>query len=369
MIIVINALHSGGAEMTCIELVRQLRESYEVQVVGLLGGGPAEAELRALGVPVAVPPAGAGWWTKLRHCWSLAKLLRGKQPLAVITFLYVADLVGGSLARLVLPRARVYWNIRNNVLARDRMGAFSYAAVRLNSWISPVVPSAVVYCSLLSRQQHESVGFRSRRSYVVENSRASVPFGFSSVKRAAFRSRLPGDPFVFLFAGRFDPVKRVDTFIEACARVQRSSGENLRFLIAGQGMEWSNPQLSSAVQASGIAARFELLGFVSDRQALYSGADCLIMTSESEGSPNIIYEAMATRLPSVILATLGTEAVSGYGVLRLPTRSPEALADAMARLVARGVSPDAERVSARDAAGAAQEHPLVTFYKGELATL
>jgi hypothetical protein len=72
---------------------------------------------------------------------------------------------------------------------------------------------------------------------------------------------------------------------------------------------------------------------------------------------------MATRLQSVILATLGTEAVSGYGVLRLSTRNPEALVDAMTRLAARGVPADAERVSTRDAFASAGEHPLVTFYK------
>jgi glycosyltransferase involved in cell wall biosynthesis len=363
VIIVINALQSGGAELTCVELVRHLRETYEVEVVGLLRGGPAECELRALGVQVVVPPAASGGWTKLRQCWTFARLLRSKRPLAVITFLYVADLVGGALARLLTPRASVYWNIRNNVLARTQMGAFSYAAARLNAFISPVVPSAIVYCSSLSKEQHESVGFRSRRSYVVENSLESVPFAFSATKRAAFRTRLARDAFLFLFAGRFDPVKRVDAFIDACARVQCSGAANVRFLIAGQGMEWSNPQLASAVQASGIAAQFELLGYVSDRQALYSGADCLIVTSESEGSPNVIYEAMATRLQSVILATVGTETVSGYGVLRLSTRNPEALVDAMTRLAARGVPADAERVSTRDAFASAGEHPLVTFYK------
>jgi glycosyltransferase involved in cell wall biosynthesis len=366
VVIVINALHSGGAEITCIELVRQLREWYEVVVVGLLSGGPAERELRSLGVQVAVPAATAGWWGRLRQCWSLARLLRREPPLAVITFLYVADFVGGSLARLLAPRARVYWNIRNNVLARRHVGGFSYAAARLNALISPTVPSAIVYCSSLSRQQHESLGFRGRHSYVVENSPAAVPFAFSGAKRAMFRSRLPADAFLFLFVGRFDPVKRVDTFIDACARLQRSSSANVRFLIAGQGMEWSNPRLNRAVQASGIAARFELLGYVSDRQVLYSGADCLIVTSESEGSPNVIYEAMATRLQTVILATLGTEAVSGYGVLRLPTRNPEQLVDAMTSLVARGVTADAERVSVGDASVAAVAHPLVTFYKSVL---
>jgi hypothetical protein len=42
VLIVINALHSGGAERSCIELIRSLKASHRIEVVSLLGGGPAE---------------------------------------------------------------------------------------------------------------------------------------------------------------------------------------------------------------------------------------------------------------------------------------------------------------------------------------
>jgi glycosyltransferase involved in cell wall biosynthesis len=170
---------------------------------------------------------------------------------------------------------------------------------------------------------------------------------------------------MFLFVGRFDVVKRVDLFIEACARVHRAGQGNMRFLIAGQGMESQNRDLTAMLRRSGVADRFELLGHVCDPQMLYSAADCLIVTSESEGSPNVVYEAIATRLQSVILATPGTETISGFGVLRLPTRSIEALTDAMTRLGALGI-PDSATRWPSEAARAVAEHPLVTFYKSML---
>jgi glycosyltransferase involved in cell wall biosynthesis len=366
VILIINALHSGGAETTCIELARQLRDSYNVQVLALLGGGPAERELRALGVAVAVPSPGSGTWSRLRHAWYLARLLRRNRPVAVITFLYVADFVGGTLARVLLPRTAVFWNVRCNVLPRDRVSAVSRWCARVNALISPLVPSGIVYCSGLSRQQHELLGFRSRRSFVVENSPAAVRFVFDADKRAALRRDRAVDEFVFLFVGRFDPVKRVDTFIDACARVQQARAGGVRFQFAGQGMDADNPQLQAVLETSGIADRCELLGYVSDPQALYSAADCVVVTSESEGSPNVVYEAMATRLHTLILATLGTEGISGYRVQRLRTRSVDDLAEAMTRLVAAGVPADATRLPLAGEP-APVEHPLVRFYRGVLA--
>jgi len=364
-VIVINALHSGGAEKTCIELARYMQVDYDLEVVGLILGGPAEEELRSLGVKVTVP-AGSGMWQKLTACWHLASLLRQRKPEVVITFLYLADLVGGCLARVMAPRASVFWNIRNNVLARNQVGAVSHVLARVNAYLSRIVPSAIVYCSQVARTQHESIGFRGKRSSVVENSPGSVPFTFSAEKRDALRRGAWNGDFVFLFVGRFDRVKRVDVYIEACIRLYRRIGGKLRFLVAGRAMDAENPSLRAALESSGIGERFLLLGHVSDQQEIYSAADCLIVTSESEGSPNAVYEAMATRLQTIIFATVGTEAIDDPRVRRLEIRDMEKLVEVMAETVARGIPPVSVRQSGPDKPAGIPEHPLVTFYKSEL---
>jgi glycosyltransferase involved in cell wall biosynthesis len=362
IVIVINALHSGGAEKSCIELARFMNAGYELEVIALLDGGPAAEELRAAGVKVTLLQA-TGPWRQLVSCWRLAKLFRTRRPDVVITFLYLADLVGGALARMLVPDVKVYWNIRNNLLARNQVGTISYAASRLNARLSRVVPSVVVYCSPVARAQHESIGYRGTQSPVVENTPASVPFVFSAERRAAFRrARFDGD-FVFLFVGRFDPVKRVDVFIDACARVHRHTAGAARFAIAGRAMDLENPWLKQVIEASGIAERFALLGHVSDQQLMYSGADCLIVTSETEGSPNAVYEAMATQLQTIILATVGTENIKGPGVRRLASRSVEDLVQAMVAVVARGIPAAESRQTAEGARSAAMEHPLVSYYR------
>jgi glycosyltransferase involved in cell wall biosynthesis len=365
VLVVINALHSGGAERSCIELVRYLKASYRVEVVSLLVGGPAEQELRAMGVSVTTLQA-TGPWRQLVACVRLARFIRAFEPDTVITFLYLADFIGGVLARTMAPRARIFWNIRNNLLTWRQCGVLTFAAARLNALLSLFVPGKIVYCSPLARSQHEAIGYRRSKGNTVENSPSSVAFRFSEEKRTAFRQgRFAGD-FIFLFVGRFDPVKRVDIFVEACRQLYLQVGGGVRFVIAGRGMDADNRSLRDTIASSGIRERFELLGHVSDPQILYSASDCLVVTSESEGSPNSVYEAMATSLPVIIMATAGTEHLAGREVHRLATRNIADLVNMMVQVVGKGLTGErALQASLQDAQQIA-EHPLVSYYRNAL---
>jgi glycosyltransferase involved in cell wall biosynthesis len=357
IVVVINALHSGGTEKTCIEVARHFSERYHVKIVSLTGGGPAESELRGMGVQVEVLRA-SNPLSAIFALVRLGKVLREYRPEVILTFLYFSDLAGSLTARIFAPHSKVYWNVRNNVLTRRQTG-FSYYAAKLCAWTSHFLPHEIVYCSETARTQHEAIGYRPARSAVVENSAGAVPFSFSREARGEFRRGRFDGAFVFLFVGRFDAVKRVDVYIEACARVYRSSGEALRFAIAGRGMDPSNVQLLKMITATGCADRFELLGFVEDRQRLYSAADCLVLTSETEGSPNVVYEAVATKLPAIILGTIGTEGVRSESVYRIGSRDLESLVSAM-RNHARSAAPDPViRHSKRPPITA---HPLATYY-------
>jgi glycosyltransferase involved in cell wall biosynthesis len=358
VVIVMNALHSGGAEKTCLELVRALGDRCRFVVVALLGGGPAETELRAAGAEVVLLEAG-GPLRMWRAAWRLARLMRATRPTAVITFLYIADLVGGLFARLFAPGSRVYWNVRNNVLSRTQTGTASFMAARIAARVSRRLPHAVVYCSQTARRQHEQLGYQPRAAAVVENDSTAVRFQFNEQARHRMRARIGAavGESVFLFVGRFDPVKRVDLFLDACDELL-AGGVPARFALAGRGMDDGNDWLRSRIAATRDQRRFVLCGYVSDQQALYSGADCLVMTSESEGSPNVLYEAQATQLPAIVLATLGTEHIEGPGVNRLASRDPQLLSAAML-----GFTHTARAARAALRESAQSEHALAAHFR------
>jgi glycosyltransferase involved in cell wall biosynthesis len=359
-LLIINELHSGGAERTLIEVACGLRDDFDLEVIALRSGGPADDELRAAGIRTTLLH-GATAFAQLRAWWQLAGLMRRRRPHVILSFLYLADFAAALLAPLCARRAPVYWNIRNNLMSREQMGAASGFACRANARLSGRVPRAIVYCSSLARTQHEAIGYDARRGAVVPNSPAAVPFGFSAAKRARLRAAREDDAFTFLFIGRYTPVKRVEVFLAACAAVARAVPGPLRVLLAGRGMDAANVQLVREIAAGGLGARVELLGHHDDPQALYSAADCLVVTSESEGSPNAVYEAMATQLPAIIYGTLGTEGLAAPGILRLPQRDFATLVAAMVEAARRGAAERHETPG-----GARAPHPLLEYYRREL---
>ncbi len=69
---------------------------------------------------------------------------------------------------------------------------------------------------------------------------------------------------------------------------------------------------------------------------MMNGADCLVMTSDWEGSPNIIKEALACNLP-VVSVDVGDvrERLAGVAPSRIVERDPQAVAQGLAEILAR----------------------------------
>jgi glycosyltransferase involved in cell wall biosynthesis len=67
---------------------------------------------------------------------------------------------------------------------------------------------------------------------------------------------------------------------------------------------------------------------------LMNAADCLLVTSDAEGSPTVVQEALATNLPvvSVDVGDVG-ERLEGVACSRLARREPEALGRALAEVL------------------------------------
>lgn len=95
-----------------------------------------------------------------------------------------------------------------------------------------------------------------------------------------------------LAVGRLQTVKNHAFLIRACAQLQRC-GVEFQCSVAGDGPE--RRRLAGLIRDSGLNNRVELLGHVPRERmdALYGGADVVVLTSHSEGIPLVLMEAMA----------------------------------------------------------------------------
>jgi glycosyltransferase involved in cell wall biosynthesis len=103
--------------------------------------------------------------------------------------------------------------------------------------------------------------------------------------------------------GRLEPQKRFDLLIAACAAA-RQRHPRLRLLIAGDG---SLRRELKAVAANLLPAHAcQLLGHRADVVALHHAFDVFVQSSDYEGTPNAVLEAMALETPIVATAAGGT---------------------------------------------------------------
>jgi len=78
--------------------------------------------------------------------------------------------------------------------------------------------------------------------------------------------------------------------------------------------------------------------------ALMNAADCLLVTSDSEGSPTVVQEALACNLPVISVDVGDTrERLKGVSHSRIVARDPEALGAALAEILAQPQRSDGQR--------------------------
>ncbi len=149
--------------------------------------------------------------------------------------------------------------------------------------------------------------------------------------RGAFRAELglAADTPLVVAVGRIVPIKRFDVLLDAFARVLAKL-PNAHLAIAGDGDPADRAALER--QAAPFADRIHFLGWRRDLERMYADADVLALTSDNEGTPVTVIEALSAGLPVVATRVGGVEDVvsDGDGTLVAPG-DVEAIAAAIQR--------------------------------------
>jgi glycosyltransferase involved in cell wall biosynthesis len=207
---------------------------------------------------------------------------------------------------------------------------------RLNRWSLPTARRVVTVCGAFSPRL-TSEGVRPERIFVRHNS--IDPNGGarpSDEEVRALRERLGivEGARVILAVGRFSREKGHADLVGALGRLRASEPDiDFRAVFVGEGPE--RPAVERAAREAGVAERLVFAGHVSDVRPFYALADVLALPSHSEGSPNVLLEAMAAGLPVAATNVGGVpEIVSdGESALLVESHDPEGMALALARLL------------------------------------
>lgn len=240
-----------------------------------------------------------------------------------------------ALRRGVIPLATVHGWIRNTWRERGY-----YVADR---WLLTRFP-AVIAVSGPIRDTLVAKGARPDRVHRIPNGIDHAFFRRYPEVRGRIRNKLglPAEALTIGAVGRLEPEKRFDLLLEVATAFRSDA---LHVLLVGDGK--LRAALAERVASLGLTDRFHLLGQRSDVRDLLHAIDVYVQTSDTEGVPNAVLEAMAMEVPVVATNVGGTSELMDDGVhgLLVPRGDVAALVEAI-RATATDVDSTVRRVAA-----------------------
>jgi L-malate glycosyltransferase len=318
---VVLSLNAGGTERLVVELARRLNRDVPTAVCCLDEAGTWSPELVTAGVEVHPLHRAKGFVPGLGR--AIAGLAR-QHCATVVHCHHYSPFVYGALARLWYPSLRVIYTEHGRL-----SDAAPSAKRRLANVVLGHVPAAVFAVSNELRQYLIAQGLPASRTGVIYNGidPGSMP---CEADRQEARRRLGAcdRTLVIGSVARLDPVKDLGSLIRAVALL---SDVPVLLAIIGDGPE--RDRLMDEASDARVTDRVRFLGHRNDARAWLPGCDIYANSSISEGVSLTILEAMAAGLPVVATGVGGTPEVvdSASGTL-VPSRDPQALADALAAL-------------------------------------
>jgi glycosyltransferase involved in cell wall biosynthesis len=309
---VIDSLDLGGAQTLLLEICRNAdRERFEVEVACMHGLGVFATEFEKAGIKVhSLSPAK---WPPL-YIPNFPRLLRRLDPDVLHFHLFGSNLIAKPLAALAGKRTLIVHDHCNDAGRGNPVMLFADALTnRLASKVIAVSRSIRDFLIL-----HE--GMNPDRVVTLSNGIDSQSFlPAKEGQRALAKSALglSSDAFVIGGMGRLVTQKNFSLFLDVAARVLAKNPWAV-FVVAGTGSQ--EDKLKAKAALLGINEKVRFLGHVSDRLALYHAFDALLMTSDFEGTPMVLLEAMSCELPVVASAVDGIAEVctNGHDALLLP---------------------------------------------------
>lgn len=284
-----GSLGQGGAERQLYYMATTLHEEgAQVQVLSLTQGEYWEAPLQAAGVPVYWVGKASSRLQRMQAIWTH---LRAFRPHIVQSQHFFANLYATVPAWLL--GLKEVGGIRNDVFSEVKQGGALLG--RCNLWL-PRVLAANSRQALANAQR---LGVNARRLHFLPNVVDTDRFRPVTKKKEG--------PVCLAAIGRLVPQKRMDRFIDVLAGLVQQGLPVKGLIVGGERVGHAvRDQLQAQAKTLGLGPTvLEFKGEVGDITSIYQQADVLVLTSDWEGTPNVVLEAMAAGIPVVASAVGG----------------------------------------------------------------
>jgi glycosyltransferase involved in cell wall biosynthesis len=331
VLLVITGMSMGGAEKVVANLADALAKAGHEILIAYLKAKPFQVapqrpDVRVVCLDInSIRDIPSGY---LRF----RKIVREFKPHIVHSHMFHATMLA-RLARLTMSIPSMI-STCHNAVDGGRLRALAYRATDRLTDISTNVSREAVEAFV------DRGAVRESRMVPIYNGIAVDEFRASPDARARVRALFGIGPGckLYLAAGRLSILKDYPNMFAALARLPKDL--DFKLLIAGDGA--LRPTLEKKVTELGLDARVRFLGIRSDITELMSAADVFVLSSSGEGFALVVAEAMACECVVVATDCGGVKEVLGSEGFLVPSRDPQALADALVAASSLGEEDAAE---------------------------
>jgi glycosyltransferase involved in cell wall biosynthesis len=293
---IVPMLGPGGAERVAVDIVRRLDpRRFEVAVISIWHRLECDLDHLLEDCGVRVEYLGKERGFDSRTYRRLHRVLRDFRPDVVHTHLHVLRYALPSL--LLLNRMSSLHTVHNLAEREVEPRARCIQRYALNHGIVPVAVSEEVADSLM-----RLYGIQNCR--VIPNGVPTDDYSHPKIARKEWRAQegFRDDQILFVCVARFAPQKNHALLLEAFAQGP-ASDPTAHLVLVGEGA--LREQLEEQAKKLDLAHRIHFLGLRTDIPEVLGAMDVFVLSSDWEGNPLSVMEAMAAGLPIVSTAVGG----------------------------------------------------------------
>lgn len=260
----------------------------------------------------------------------LIKTYRKFAPCIIHCWMHHSNFIGALLG-ITNRGTSIVWDVHHSAtaLSSDKLltRAITFSCGTL-SWIDSAT-SSIVLRGPATKKNYIDYGYNPSKMNVIPNGFDMDVFCPDRNGGQKIKSEFGFSPDLHLIGiiARFHPDKDILTFLQA-ANLAIKKREDLRFIMAGEGLDDNNSSLKELIRDYGLARFTKLLGVRNDIPAVMNSLDLLTLTSVTECFPNVIGEAMACAIPCVATDVGDTSHIIGDAGKTVQVKQPEKIAEA-----------------------------------------
>ena len=278
-LIVAGTLGQGGAERQLLYITQSLIDlGFQVHVATLTKGEFYEKPLEDAGATIHYCGRRS---SRLSRMWKIARLARQLKPLRIYSMHFYTNLYAWAAASGVGKKS--YGSIRNNV--ESELGANGALGKLLLGLPNYIVANSLPAVEKLANYRKEGIRYLS-----------------NAIDTAAFPYREPsrrqGSPLRIVSIGRLHKQKNYQLALDIVGGLEAE----YEYAIYGSGGD--EEELLAEIGQRDLGQQVKLMGKTADVHGVLASADVFLLTSDHEGNPNVVLEAMSTGIP-VLSTTVG----------------------------------------------------------------